>query len=305
MAEGRVIRQNFSNVKKSIEADSEQTIKTINSIDDNLVQAKKDFSSSLMGMQKDPVLITETCKLPSRGLLYGVVIGDTVELRAMTTIEERMRLSGENFWSTMANIVNRCLVNCPIDAKDFVDFDFFAILVKLRIITYGNGYKTRTRCLNCEKPQDITVNLDLLNIEYLPEDFVEPIIFEKMPKSGDKLGIRFLRVFDHIEIEQKSNEYNINSQKNNEEDLGDPKYTLEMEKMLVSVNDIELDSFARHKYISSMIGMDSSYFHNRVNKLFYGVRRVGTMTCEDKTCGGLVIYQVAPDENFFRTAFDD
>ncbi len=303
MAEGRVVRRNFSNANKSIETEAIPEIKAVKSVDDGLANAKKDFSTSLMGMQKDPVLITETCKLPSRGLLYGGVIGDTVELRAMTTIEERMRLSGENFWSTMAGIVNRCLVNCPVDAKDFVDFDFFAILVKLRIITYGNGYKVRTRCLNCEKAQDITVNLDLLNIENLPDDFIEPIIFEKMPKSGDKLGIRFLRVFDHIDMELKSNEYN--NSKKGPEDLGDPKYTLEMERMLVSVNDVELDSLAKHKYISTMIGMDSSYFHNRVNKLFYGVRRVGTMACEDENCGGLVLYQVAPDENFFRTAFDD
>lgn len=69
-------------------------------------------------------LITESCKLPSKGLLYNGAIGDTVQLRAMTTIEERMRLSGENFWSTMAGIVNRCLIDCPIDAKDFADFDF-------------------------------------------------------------------------------------------------------------------------------------------------------------------------------------
>ena len=304
MAEGRIVRQNFSNVSRNINRPQVDESSVVSDAMAKIEESKSNFSTSLMGMQKEPTLITESCHLPSKGLLYGGMIGDSVELRAMTTIEERMRLSGENFWSTMANIVNRCLINCPIDAKDFVDFDFFAILVKLRIITYGNGYKVKSRCLNCEKPQDITANLDLLKITDLPDDFVEPIVIDSMPKSGDKLGIRFLRVFDHIDIENKSNEYNV-SKHRKEEDLGNPKYTLEMEKMLVSVNDVELDSMAKHKYISNMIGMDSSYFHKTVEKLFFGVHRVGTTICSDDSCGGLVLYQIAPDENFFRTAFDD
>lgn len=149
---------------------------------------------------------------------------------------------------------------------------------------------------------EIKADLDTLNITELPDDFVEPFEIGPLPKNGDKLKLRFLRVFDHIEMENKSIQYN--SGKKND-GTGDPKYTMEMESMLVSVNDNPLDSFAKHNYITTMIGMDSSYFHNKVEKMFYGVHRLGTISCPDKDCNGIILYTVAPDENFFRAAFDD
>lgn len=313
MAQGKIVRQNFSNANNLRQTQDENQIKDIikdaTSSDNSTVNASKIleanenvYATSIMGMKSEPVLISELCKLPSKGIPYGNALGDSIELRAMTTIEERMRLSGENFWSTMANIMNRCLVNSDFDVKNLVDFDFFAALVKLRTITYGNIYKTTSRCLTCEKTQDVDVDLDLLKISELPDDFEEPIKIGPMPRSGDVLGIRFLRVFDHIDITNKVNEYRNKKSKN---DLGSPEYTLEMEKMLVSVNGAELDSMAKKLYIERMTGMDSSYFHKEVEKLFYGVHRVGVTKCGEEDCEGMLIYQVAPDEQFFRTAFDN
>ena len=299
MAEGKITRQTFSTVNNR---DIRPTVETKPSGLDALSESEKSFSTSMLGMKNDPMLITEVCKLPSKGLLYGDAIGDSIELRAMTTIEERMRLSGENFWSTMTNIMNRCLVNSDFDCKNLTDFDFFAALVKLRVITYGNIYKTRSSCLSCGKSQDVDVDLDLLTKVELPDDFVEPIEIGKLPKKGDTLGVRFLRIFDHIDILNQVNEYNRSNKKN---DLGNPEYTLVMEKMLVTVNGVELDSFAKKAYIENMVGMDSSYFHKKINDMFYGVHRIGIGKCEDDECNGMVPYEIAPDEQFFRTAFDD
>lgn len=309
MSEGRIVRPSLNNLRQmqaenQVQNIIEQAQKDMpeRNVMADYNKATADYSASVLGMTSKPdtALITETCKLPSKGLLYNGVLGDTLELRSMTTVEERMRLSGENFWSTMSSIMNRCLVNSNFDTKNLVDFDFFAALVTLRIVTYGNTYKTTSKCLSCQKVSDYNVELDKLIKTDLPDDFVEPIQIGPMPRSGDTLGIRFLRVFDHIDIVNKVNEYN---QKNRNDEFGNPEYTLEMEKMLVSVNGIELDPIAKHMYIEKMLGMDSSYFHNEVEKLFYGIHRVGTDKCGE--CGGLVLYQVAPDENFFRTAFDN
>ena len=308
MAESKIVRRNFSDTNLRQKQDEAQINKIISESSKEVnastafEKSEQDYATSIMGLKSDPVLITETCKLPSKGIPYGNALGDSLELRAMTTIEERMRLSGENFWSTMANIMNRCVVNSDFDVKNLVDFDFFAALVKLRTITYGNLYRIRCKCFKCGTSQDYNVNLDNLRVSELEDDFEEPIKIGPMPRSGDVLGIRFLRVFDHIDIANKVNEYNNGNKKN---DLGSPEYTLEMEKMLVSVNGAELDSMARKMYIEKMTGMDSSYFHKQVEKLFYGVHRIGSDICAEEDCGGLLVYQVAPDENFFRTAFDD
>ena len=312
MSQSKIVRQNFSNTNLRQKQDENQLMSILesnsnrnasnDSISSILEEKDRSFTASAAGMSSQPVLISETCKLPSRGIVYGDSLGDSIELRAMTTIEERMRLSGENFWSTMANIMNRCIVNSDFDAKNLVDFDFFAALVKLRVITYGNMYKTSSRCLTCEKTQDLNVDLDLVKISELPEDFEEPIKIGPMPRSGDILGIRFLRVFDHIDITNKVKEYKNSRSKT---DLGNPEYTLEMEKMLVSVNGKNLDSIAKKLYIEKMTGMDSSYFHKQIENLFYGVHRVGVTKCQEEDCDGMLIYQIAPDEQFFRTAFDD
>lgn len=309
MAEGKITRQNFSSLQQS--QDKVQIDEIMNSVKEpevvdivkNFENSAEQYKTSVMGVKKDIALITETCKLPSKGLLYNGVLGSTLELRAMTTVEERMRMSGENFWSTMSAILNRCMTNTDFDSQNLTDFDFFAALVKLRIITYGNIYKTTTRCLSCEKVQDIDVDLDNLIITELPDDFKEPISIGPLPKSGDTLGLRFLRVFDHIDITNQVTAYN--AKQNKALDTGNPEYTLEMEKMLVSVNGVELDSLARHVYVENMVGMDSSFFHKEVDKLFYGIHRVGSAKCKEENCSGLMLYQVAPDEQFFRTAFDD
>ena len=304
MSEGRIVRQNFSSNNLRTTQDAKQVEKIVNSEVRGLnayEEQRHSYATSAATLNNTP-LITEVCELPSKGLLYGGELGSCIELRAMTTVEERMRLSGENFWSTMSNILNRCLVNSDFDTKNLADFDFFAALVKLRIITYGNMYKTYGKCLKCQRSFEHSVNLDNLNITELPDDFVEPIEIGPLPKSGDVLGIRFLRVFDHIDIINKTNAYKNNKKKN---DLRNPEYTLEMEKMLVTVNGNPLDSMAKHRYIENMIGMDSSYFHDAVEKLFYGVHRVGTDICEDEDCDGILIYQVAPDDQFFRTTFDN
>ena len=82
---------------------------------------RKVDESTITGGVYEPVLITEVCDLPSKGLLYGGELGSTLELRAMTTIEERMRLSGENFWTTMIAILNRCKINTNFDMQNLTN----------------------------------------------------------------------------------------------------------------------------------------------------------------------------------------
>lgn len=263
----------------------------------NATAPKQNDFRSITGGAYEPVLITETCQLPSKGLLYGSALGDTIEFRAMTTLEERMRLSGENFWSTMAAILNRCKVNTDFDMKNLVDFDFFAALVKLRIISYGNNYKTHSKCFICGKEQEIDVNLDEVKVTELPDDFQEPFVIGPLPISGDVLECRFMRVFDYIDIHEKVTDW---KRKHPKDTLNNPEYTLLMEHAIVTVNGVNLNDFQKKKYVESMVGADSTYYHDEYQNLFYGLHRIGSSTCEETDCGSVVVYEIAPSENFFR-----
>ena len=114
--------------------------------------------------------------LPSAAVkLYGPQFDGVLTLRAMTTKEERIRLSGQSFYETMSQIVNECIPDnkkpdgsYKIDSRDLTDFDFFAVLVKLRIMSYGALYKTITNCHECGSQFITTVDLSDLDCKLVP-----------------------------------------------------------------------------------------------------------------------------------------
>lgn len=199
----------------------------------------------------------------------------------------------------MCTILSRCTVSptdIQLDYTALTDFDFYACMVKLRTISYGPKYKLTGKCPTCGKQQVVIGDLDSLDTVYVPEDFTEPFKIGPLPRSGDVLGCRFLRVKDRLDIEKAVSEYNIKHPNNND----NIAYTLEMERQIMTVNDIEYDSMQIKTYVENMSVMDDNYYHAAMNKLFFGIRRIGFCTCEDTNCGALIPYIVANDKEFFR-----
>lgn len=255
-------------------------------------------------------LITESMLLPSsQAKLYGDGFDGRITLRAMTTEEERMRLSAQSFYPTMSLIINECIVDnknpdgsYKLDSKNFTDFDFFAVCVKLRIISYGNKYETFCKCTKCGYEQKYIGDLSQVDYTLVPEDFVEPYEIGPLPSSGDTLGCRFLRVKDHIDIEKQKDlilSKNLNY-------VGDPTFNLEMERRIVTVNGKELDFVLAQEYVKNMIAMDNFYYQKKVNSFPFGVNRVSFIDCPSGTgCDGVTYWIVRADREFFRPYFDD
>jgi len=262
-----------------------------------------------------PNLITEQFLLPSGGKLYrenGTNFDGNITLRAMTTMEERMRLGSEDFYGPMVDIINECIVDnkkpdgtYKLDSRYLTIFDFDAICVKLKIITYGPEYKTYARCTKCGKAFKHVVDLRESEFSFLPDDFAEPYEIGPLPHSGDTLGCRFLRVQDRIEIDKQVAEIRAK----NPDFKGDPSYTMEMERRIMSINGEDVDSIMVKKYVENMIGMDSDYYHRKIDTRYYGVMRLGFTDCEDsgKTvggCDGKAMYVIRSDGEFFRAGRD-
>lgn len=253
-------------------------------------------------------LITETILLPSAGRLYGDNFDGHVTFRAMTTDEERIRLSGQSFYDTMSTIMNECIVDnknndgtYKIDSRAFTDFDFFAACVKLRILSYGAMYKTIATCPVCGHQFKCAIDLTQLIYNFLPDDFSEPYEVGPLPHSGDTLGCRFIRVKDKLDIEKKKTEILAKNPKY----LGDPAYNLEMERRIMTVNGKPMDYIEAEKYVHNMIAMDNSYYHDKIDSKVYGVVRVVTTPCENPVgCHGDAICVVRADRDFFRPGCD-
>ena len=252
---------------------------------------------------KQPNLITEQFLLPSRGLLYGDKFDGNLTLRAMTTIEERMRTGSEDYYATMSEIVNRCIVDnenpdgtYKIDSKRFTIFDFDAVCVKLRIISYGPLYKTRAKCTTCGSEFDYKADLRECEFKFLPEDFVEPYSIGPLPRTGDTLGCRFLRVQDKINMEKAAREILAKDSKY----IGNPEFELEPIYRLMTINGDDVDTLMGTKYIQHLTSMDLDYLKDNIDPLFCGVTRVGFTECTEEDCEGKAIYIIRSDSEFFR-----
>lgn len=252
-------------------------------------------------------LITSDFLVPSMDRLYGTNFNGHLQLRAMTTDEERIRLSGQNFWETMRIIINECIVNnknpdgtYKIDSEAFTDWDFFAVCVKLRILSYGPEYKTIASCPICGDQSKHIVDLSESMFNFLPEDFQEPYEIGPLPSSGDTLGCRFIRIKDKLDIERKK----VEILAKNKNYLGDPTYNLEMERRIVKVNGVDLDPIQAEKYVKSMIARDSDYYHQLIDKQSYGVVRLGSTNCKNPNCNAEALYVIRADREFFRSGVD-
>lgn len=254
-------------------------------------------------------LITESMVLPSASTkLYGDNFDGHITLRAMTTEEERMRLSGQSFYLTMSHIINECIVDNKnsdgtyrLDSTSFTDFDFFAICVKLRIMSYGPKYKTTAICTKCGKQFEYVADLSDLVYNLVPEDFMEPYEIGPLPSSGDTLGCRFLRVKDRIDIEKKKDLLLAK----NPNYVGDPIYNMEMERRIMTVNGNPIDYVQVADYVRDMIAMDSYVYHRDIDKNIFGVIRLNMTDCTEADCDGTAFWVLRADAEFFRPCLGD
>ena len=119
-----------------------------------------------------PVEIDKKVDLPSKCKLYKNCTG--IKIRPMNLEDEKARslLKGKN--SDPINVLlSRCVEGVDID--DLLIFDKLVLIFNLRAISYGEMYKTIGICENCKAENTLNIPLLSLPINYLPDNFEEPI----------------------------------------------------------------------------------------------------------------------------------
>lgn len=239
--------------------------------------------------------ITETHRLPSDGKLYNGM-DPNITLRCMTTFEEKMRLGGGSFCRTMINILNSCIIDPPegFDAGTLTDFDLWFLIYKLRVITYGPQYMIEASCSKCGKRFTAVADLDSLKVTTLDDDYESKLSFT-LPQSGDEIKIKFIQAKEVDEISEESARILSRSP----EYYGDPEYLLLMEHQIDTVNGAKLTKMDLSKYVATMTGRDSAYFHRKVDQLGkYGIVESVSLSCEH--CAGVDEYNLPFTGEFFR-----
>lgn len=234
-------------------------------------------------------------ELPSRGVLYKTIPAE-VTIRGMTTREEKMLYASSG--NTFQKIIASCIVEPEnVDVKELIAADEIFLIIQIRKITFGNEYRVTGICPHCGARDVYTINLDDFIVNYLPEDFKEPIEI-KLPKSGDVLGVAILRSRDTEYIERQSKklskQFNIPQR--------EIEYTMRMARYFRTINDKEVDIEDARKYVDNMFSMDTAYFWSVLNKILVGYDTTCSVTCS--SCQEEFDFTMPVTGEFFRPKFE-
>jgi len=239
---------------------------------------------------------TEKCELPSRGLLSNGVA--EVTIRNMTTAEEKLLLGSTS--DALDNILKECVI-APKDIKldELISPDKHFLIMKLRGLSYGNDYHVTAKCASCGQSTEFKIELDSLNVDYLPEDFIEPYDEFELPVCKQKIALKIPRIKDLNDADTKARRYN----KKFPEAKGDIAYIYRLMSNIMTIDDKEVNFSEIQKFIEEMHTKDSSYLKNRINKLKVGYDTDIIEECPK--CNEEVRFELPITAEFFRTRYDD
>lgn len=145
---------------------------------------------------------TEQLLLPSRGIIYRLSNFDgLVNVKPFSTKAYKDLLTSNASEAGLKQFIDTCLVDCPIKAKNMNQNDLMAILFKIRALTIGNKLKTKVKCPDCGKTEDIEWDLNNIEINYL---YAENYPIDVELPSGKKIKVRFVTGGDLIKAKQEA-----------------------------------------------------------------------------------------------------
>jgi len=125
-------------------------------------------------------------KLPSLGKMYPNQpnMPDSLNVRAMG-MRQLMQLSTPALWvsqQAQPTILRECVSGLPagMDVIDLLEEDSYALIMALRIVSYGRNYEMELECPKCDEVFSDSVDLEAdLPTEYLENDPKLPIVIQR------------------------------------------------------------------------------------------------------------------------------
>ena len=252
--------------------------------------------------RKARVPFEETVKLPARGITS---VGesnpiDSVTLRAMTTMEEKMRLSSTNGYNIIPKLIKACLVEPKdLDVENMLMPDINVMMYRIRALTYGNEYKVQVYCPNESKYVETSVNLSEIPVNYADDDFTNSFEIESLPVSGDVITCKMLSPKDMEKIDRECKRI----LKKFPGYVGDPEIIVEWMYKITKINGEDKNQLEIRRYIEEMNARDFLFLEDKYDK---AISEIGMDlniidTCPD--CGGELEYVLPINTEFFRPRY--
>lgn len=255
-----------------------------------------------MARKTTRVPFQETVKLPARGITNGEESNpiDSVTLRAMTTMEEKMRLSSTSGYKIIPRLIKACLVDpSNLDVENMLMPDINVLMYRLRALTYGNEYKVQVYCPNEEKYVNTVVNLNEIPINYADETFTGVFELESLPISGDVLTCKMLSPKDMEKIDREC----MRIRKKYPEYIGDPEMIVEWTYKITKINGDDKNPMEIRRYIEEMHARDLLFLEDKYNEAISGIGMDLNIIDVCPDCGGELEYTLPITTEFFRPRY--
>lgn len=139
--------------------------------------------------------------LPSKGLFYkeGVLTGDSsnVPIYSMTGMDEIIMKTPDALFSGEATVrlIQSC---CPYitDAHEIPSLDIDALLIAIRLATYGEKMSVSHKCSNCSEENDFEIKLPAVLDQYSNKTFDNKIVIEDLIVNLNPLTYRQLSQYN-------------------------------------------------------------------------------------------------------------
>lgn len=227
-------------------------------------------------------IMKESFTLPSLGKVYDVKVNPEISLRSMTTEDEMKRLSPSDRQHKMiCEIIDDCLVDKPgISAYDMCLGDEQFLLHKLRIVTYGSDYRTKSTCPYCGCVTEKVINLESLAVKKYTDDFDSCMEFDlPATKKHIKLKMQTPRMLDDIELKRKE------TLKRYPNLVGEPAFLFRIEAMIDTVDGEKLDELSLDSLVRTMPMRDTNFILKKAGKLVEGIGLDLSLSFECSVCG--------------------
>lgn len=249
------------------------------------------------------VEFTQELKLPSQGLLNPEIPEGIITQRCMMVKDQKI-LSGSD--QSAGNALHR-LIQATITSPEEFDVskltvsDTLYILFKLRILSYGKDYKFRTKCPECGRKIEVSVDMSELPVDLLEEDYTEKLI-AKLPHRGDTVYTKLLTNRDSEEINKE-----IKRRKKRNNSTYESSYALRIARSIEKIELAEPDkdgkteltkSYEIEKYIESLTDLDASIILAARDSVQFGINPIIEYMCPE--CREYVDVSVQFSGDFFR-----
>ena len=248
---------------------------------------------------------TQEVVLPSKGLFNPELPDGKVIQRCMMVSDQKFLLgSNQSSGSQIHQMLERTVTSPDtFDVSKLTLPDTLYLLFKLRILSYGNEYSFRTKCPECGKKIEVTVDLSKLSVEQLDENYADSMTIE-LPHSKDTVYTKILTNADMDEINQ---EIKRRKRKNPNDES---EYILRIVK---SIEKIKLKGVSKNEkselthpldiemYVNNLTDLDASAIIYARDSVSYGITPIVEHVCPE--CREYIDISLNFSGDFFRPNF--